>query len=83
MHFKKTLSQLIHHNLGRVFTTRLKRMTGKGLMEFPSENIPYLEESRHICILNKATKINRGPTTDVSTVDPGFLLHMDFCLFQC
>ena len=32
--------------------------------------------------MTKATKIHRGPTTDVSTSPPGFMLQMDFASFN-
>ena len=46
-------------------------------MEGLPENPPDLEELCQICILTKATKIIKGPTTDVLKVSPGFMLHMD------
>ena len=46
------------------------------------ENLPDLEEPCPICLLTKATKISRGPTTDVSKFDPGFMLQMDFAFFN-
>ena len=51
-------------------------------MEGLPENIPYLEEPFPICLLTKATKIPRGPTTDVSKSPPGFMLQMDFDFFN-
>ena len=53
-------------------------MARKGLMEGLPENLPELEETFPICLLTKATKIPRGPTTDVSKFAPGFMLQMDF-----
>ena len=79
---KQTLPQLIHQRFGHVSITRLKRMSRKGLMEGLQENLPELEESCHICILTKATKIPRGPTTYVSNSPPGFTLQMDFTFFN-
>ena len=46
------------------------------------ENLPELEEPCPICILTKATKISRVPTTDVSKFAPGFMLQMDFSFFN-
>ena len=51
-------------------------------MEGLQENIPDLEEPCPICLLTKETKITRGPTTDVSKISPGFMLHMDFSFFN-
>ena len=78
----KTLSQLIHHSFGHVSTTRLKLMSRKGLLEGLSENIHGLEEPCPICLLTKATKIPRGPTTDVSNFASGFMIQMDFAFFD-
>ena len=47
-------------------------------MEGLPENLPELEEPCLICLLTKATKIPRGPTTDVSKFAPGLMLQMDF-----
>ena len=79
---KQTLSQLIHQRFFHVSITRLKRMARKVLMEGLTENLPELEEPCPICLLNKAAKISRGPTTDVSKFDPGFMLQMDFAFFN-
>ena len=57
-------------------------MARKGLMEGLPDNLPELEEPCHICLLTKATKITRGPTTDVSKFSPGFMLQMDFAFFN-
>ena len=57
-------------------------MARKGLMDGLPENIPELEEPCPICLLTKATKISRGPTTDVSKFAPGFMLQMDFAFFN-
>ena len=46
------------------------------------ENLPELEEPCPICLLTKATKFSRGPTTDVSKFSPGFMLQMDFAFFD-
>ena len=51
-------------------------------MEGFPENLPELEETCPICIMTKATKICRGPTTDVSKLSPGFMLQMDFAFFN-
>ena len=75
---KQNLSQLIHQHFGHVSITRLKQMEEKGLMEGLPENIPELEEPCPICIMTKANKIPRVPTTDVSKFAPGFMLHMYF-----
>ena len=57
-------------------------MARKGLMEGLPENIPELGDPCPICLITTATKINRGPTTDVSNFSPGFMLHMDFAFFN-
>ena len=57
-------------------------MARKGLMEGPPENLSELEEPYPICLLTKATKITREPTTDVSKFVPGFMLQMDFAFFN-
>ena len=57
-------------------------MARKGLMEGLPENFPEFEEPCPIYILTKATKIPRGPTTDVSKFAPGFMLQMDFSFFN-
>ena len=62
---KQILSQLIHQCFGHVSINRIKRMTGKGLMEGLLENIPELGELCPICLLTKATKTPKGTTTDV------------------
>ena len=45
-----------------ILVALVRRQIGQGL----PENLPELEEPCPICILTKATKIYRGPTTDVS-----------------
>ena len=57
-------------------------MAIKGLMEGLPENTPNLEEPCPICLMTKATKITRGPTTDVLKFAPGFMLQMDFSFFN-
>ena len=57
-------------------------MSRKGLLEGLPENLSELEEPCTICLLNKATKIPRGPTTDVLKFSPGFMLQMDFSFFD-
>ena len=47
-------------------------------MEGLLENLPELDEPFPIYLLTKATKIPRGPTTDVSKFAPGFMLQMNF-----
>ena len=44
--------------------------------------IPELEEPCPICILTKANKTPRVPTTDVSKISPGFMLQIDFAFFN-
>ena len=51
-------------------------------MEGLPENISELEEPYPIFLLTKATKIPRGPTTDVSIFAPWFMLQMDFAFFN-
>ena len=53
-------------------------MERKGLMEGIPESIPDLEEPLPICILTKANKTPRGPTTNVYNPPPGFMLEKDF-----
>ena len=57
-------------------------MARKVLMEGLPEILPELEEPCPIYIFTKATKISRGPTTDVSKFAPGFMLQMDFAFFN-
>ena len=57
-------------------------MAREGLMEGLPENLPKLEEPFPICLLTMATKIPRGPTTDVSKFAPGFMLKIDFLFFN-
>ena len=57
-------------------------MARKGLIEGLPENIPDLQELCPICLFTKATKIPRGPTTDISTFSPCFILQMDFSFFN-
>ena len=79
---KKTLSQLIHQRFGHVSINQLKLMARKGLLEGLPENLPELEEPCPICLSTNATKITRGPTTDVSKFTPGFMLQMDLAFFN-
>ena len=46
----------------------------KGLLT----DLPALEEPYPICLLTKATRITRGPTSDVSKFTPGFMLQIYF-----
>ena len=80
---KQNLSQLINKRFGHVSISRLKLMARKGLMEGLPTNIPDLEEPCHVCLLTKSNKIPRGTTIYVSTFSPGFMLQMDFFVFQC
>ena len=57
-------------------------MARKGPLEGIPENIPELEDPCTICLLTKATKILRGPTTDVSKFSPGFMLQIDPSFFN-
>ena len=57
-------------------------MSRKGLLEGLPGNPPELEDPFPIYLLNKANKDTRGPTTDVSTPPPGFMLQMDFAFFN-
>ena len=58
-------------------------MNGKKMTHRRSSiNLPELEEPCLICLLTKATKISRGPTTYVSKFAPGFMLQMDFAFFN-
>ena len=51
-------------------------------MEGLPENIPEMEEPCFIYFLTKATKITRGPENYVSKFPPGFMLQMEFALFN-
>ena len=51
-------------------------------MEGILENIPELEGLCPMCLVTQATKIPRGPTTDVSKLSPGFMLQMYFAFFD-
>ena len=79
---KEKISQLIHQSFGHVSIIRLKLMARKGLLEGIPEHLSELEEPFPICLLTKATKIPRGPTTDVSKFAPGFMLQMYFSFFN-
>ena len=79
---KQAPSQLIHQRFGHVSITRLKLMARKGILEGLPENLSKLEDTCPIYILTKATKITRGPTTDVSKLAPGFMLQMYFAFFN-
>ena len=57
-------------------------MVRKGLMNGPPSNIHDLEDPCPIFLLTKATKISRGPTTDFSKFPPGFMLQLDFAVFN-
>ena len=57
-------------------------MAIKGLMKILPANLPDLEETFPICQLTKATKFPRGPTTYISKLAPGFMLHMYFVFFN-
>ena len=57
-------------------------MAKKGLWKGLPENLPELEESFRIYLLNKETKIPWYPTPDVSKYSPGFMLKMDFVSFN-
>ena len=54
----------------------------KLLMKSLPKLLPDLEDPFLICILTKATKISRGPNTDISKVAPGFILQIDFSWFN-
>ena len=79
---KTKLSQLIYQRFGRIYNSRLKRISRKVIMEVLPKILPDLGKPCYICLLNKATKINRVTTPDVSKFAPGFMLRMDF-FFQC
>ena len=79
---KNNLYQVIHHCFGNVSIKRPKQMARKWLMKGLPKHIPDLEYPWLICLLNKATKINRGPTVYVSNFTPGLLLQMDFEFFN-
>ena len=57
-------------------------MARKVLMEGLPENLFELEEPCPIFLLTKATKIPRGPITDISKFSPGFMLQTDFAFFN-
>ena len=73
--FKNKISLSTYSSaFGHVSITRLKLIKIKGLVEGLLDNLPELEEPCPICLLNKANKISRVPTTDVSKFAPGFML---------
>ena len=78
---KQNISQLIHQRICHLSITRLRGMARKGLMEGLPENLSKLEEPCPICLLTKATKFSRVPTTGVSKFAPGFMIQMDFEFF--
>ena len=45
-------------------------------------NLPESEDPCPICLFTNATKIPRGPTTDISKFAPGFMLQMDFAFLN-
>ena len=57
-------------------------MLNKGLMKGLITNLPDLEEPWPIYLVNKSSKITRGPKIDVSKFAPGFMLQMDFEFFN-
>ena len=83
VYFQNKLSLNLYISVfGHVSITRLKRMARKGLMEGLPENVPELKEPWPIYLLTKATKIPRGPTTDISKFAPEFMHQMDFAFFN-
>ena len=79
---KNNIVHIIHHIFGRIYFTRLKRISRKKSMEGLPENLPELEEHRLIFLLNKANKIPRVQTADVSKFARGFMLQMDFAFLK-
>ena len=79
---KHNLSQLIRQRFGHVSISRLKLMTIKWLNKVLPKNLPDLEDPCPIFLLTKATKITRGPSTDVLKSAPGFMLQIDFDFFN-
>ena len=57
-------------------------MAIKGLMEVLPKQISGLEEPCPIFLLTKATKIPSFPIIDVSIFSPGFMLQIDFMIFN-
>ena len=57
-------------------------MTRKLILAGLPENLLELEEPCPFCLLTKAIKIPRGPTTIVSKFAPGFILQMNFAFFN-
>ena len=51
-------------------------------MEGLPENLLELEERCPICLLTKANKIPRCPTTDISKLFTGFMLQMNFAFLN-
>ena len=80
---KQNLPRFIHQRCGCVSISSLKPIARKGLMEGLPTNLPELELLFTIFLLNKATKITRGPTIYVSKFAPRFMLQMDFSFFKC
>ena len=57
-------------------------MERKRLLEGIPKHIPDLKNPCPVCLLTKATKINRGLTIDVSKNFPGFMLQIDLAFFN-
>ena len=57
-------------------------MGKRKLIEGLPVNIPELDQPCAICLLTKATKNPCGPSIDVSTFVPGFILQLDFAFFN-
>ena len=57
-------------------------MLNKGLMKGLIIKLPDLEEPWPIYLVNKSSKITRGPKIDILNFAPVFMLHMDFELFD-
>ena len=54
----------------------------KGLIKSLSTNLPYLSETCPMFLLIKETTITRGLNIDISNSPPGFMIKMDFAVFN-
>ena len=54
----------------------------RGLIKGLPKNIPDWEELLPVCLLTESTEIPIVPTIDVSKISPGFMIQMDFALFN-
>ena len=76
--YNNNIYKLIYQQIGHVSITTLQRMVSKGHMEVLLTNLPHLEESLPIRLLNKATKIPIDTNIDVSKFTSRFMIQIDF-----